>query len=406
MEKATIKNYDHLLNIDWFNQVSTIEVNLHEKGDNSKTTTYNFRLNEEQSVCDVLTEQKLIKDTDEVREQINSEINKHIKSIIQKRLNNYATAVDVHNMLVDLDVKDKRQWSCGEAYEGKIKWGDEVDSNFASHPSEESFVCPTENLCYFNPKAFVVRIACPYDYDWKADRYKHIYNKDKCVVNVNSFGVCDLELRLEFKSKDYKTGVRFNIPNPAIFYNLRQKDNTISKVSFIDVAISQNKYKPMGKGLTKTYKFQSYYVGNDSRSLSLNTFIVYCREKSDDNRKFFLQDVVESVNKEEMLKELKEKFGEENVFKTTAYHSDVNFKNMDSWGRYGAKVVKVILKDDSFLLYDYTEIKRNKKLELRGLWDSSYTKESVSDAFERVMNKNIEDKSLVSDMIETTFNNE
>ena len=51
-------------------------------------------------------------------------------------------------------------------------------------------------------------------------------------------------------------------------------------------------------------------------------------------------------------------------------------------------------------------LKRNKKLELRGLWDSSYTKESVSDVFERVMNKNIEDKSLVSDMIEKTFNNE
>jgi len=65
--------------------------------------------------------------------------------------------------------------------------------------------------------------------------------------------------------------------------------------------------------------------------------------------------------------------------------------------------VKISLEDGSYILYDFNDLKRYRDLKLLGIYDSTYVKEKVSDAYKRVMTTNKIDSELVTDMMEVSF---
>ena len=117
----------------------------------------------------------------------------------------------------------------------------------------------------------------------------------------------------------------------------------------------------------------------------------------------FIQEMKEDVNAREMLNELRDKFGIDNVSQCNMGKSDVNFNYCSYWGRYGSKCVKISLEDGSYILYDFNDLKRYRDLKLLGIFDSTYQKEKVSDAYKRVMTTNKIDSELVTEMMEVSF---
>ncbi len=400
MQLMKPKNFDHLSGVKWFNQVSEMNVKLHEMGSRQgRVTTLTLRPDLNQSVYNILEGEGLIKSSPEIEEQINSTIQHRVERFVQIRIDSYKKGIKIHNQLVDLNVKDKRASSCGDAYEGKIKEA-ELVSNLDSK----------ENMGYINPRNFTIHYRCPYDYDFSSTaKQRYIYNKEKCIVKGGTF---DLELELTFRyeitpqvtdekvlnvSKEktdevlqqYK--VKLDIPNPKLYYNLVNHDNQIKQVCMISACDVESKWNRKTGTHKDTLKLQSSHVTHEYRKVGLNTFIIYCRERSDNNRRSFLQKIKESVNEQEMMKELAIKFGEENVSMTQGYRSDINFNLCSYWGRYSTSVVKVMLSDESFLYYDYNTMVRNRTLYLLGLYDSTYKKETTKSAYERVMANNNQD---------------
>ena len=107
-----------------------------------------------------------------------------------------------------------------------------------------------------------------------------------------------------------------------------------------------------------------------------------------------------------MLKQLKDAWGEENVSITTSHRSDVNFNYNKYWGRYSTKSVKIMLKDKSYLLYSFDSMIKHKELDMLGLYDSTYEKESLADAFKRVLDTNKVDKNIANELMNNTLKND
>jgi len=407
MQLMKPKNFDYLNDVKWFNQVSEMKVTLHEVGSNAgRSTTMTLFPELHQSVYNILEGEGIIKASAEIEEEIHTRIQHQVEKFIERRIDKYKKGIKIHNQLVDLNVKDKRASSCGEKFEGKIK-PKEMVSNLDS----------LENIAHVNTATFRVTFPCPYDYDWSSNaKQRYIYNKEKCIVKERhpnlQMQTCDLELELTFRyattpqvtdekvlnvSKE-KTDevleqfkVRFDVPNPKLYYNLTDHANQIKQVCMMNACDVESKWNRKTGTHKDTLKFNSRHVNWEYRKVGLNTFIIYCREKSDSNRNGFLQQVKESVNEQEMMKELETKFGEENISKTQGYRSDINFNHNSYWGRYSTSVVKVMLSDKSFLYYDFNNMVRNRTLDLLGLYDSTYKKETTKSAYERVMANNNQD---------------
>ena len=383
-----MKNYDHLKEIEWWRHVSNIGVTLHDKK-LQRTTKFCLKVEKDETLFAVLVANKVIKNTAEIRDQINQQLQARISAYVESQVDKYEKGVRVYNELIDLDIKDKRTYSCGEAYEGKIK------------KSEIDFEFQHEYKLAYHDKDFKIRINCPYSYDWSNKQNEYIYKEDECIVLGGAF---DLELAFELRHDITLNGDIVKVPNAKLSYKLKEQDNTIKEVCLIDACTMSHKWVSKQQKRKYTFKFVSYFVS--TREVGLNTFIVYCREKSQLNRETFIQEVKESINQEEMLKKLREAWGEENVSITKSHRSDVNFNYNKYWGRYSTKSVKIMLKDKSYLLYSFESMIKHKELDMLGLYDITYEKESVADAFKRVLDTNKVDKNIANELINNTLNND
>ena len=396
MSKIEMKNYDHLKEIEWWRHVSNIGVTLHDKK-LQRTTKFFLRVEKDETLFAVLVANKVIKNTAEIKDLINQQVQDNISAYVKSQVNRYEKGVRVYNELIDLDIKDKRTYSCGEAYEGKIK------------KSEIDFEFDYEYKLAYHEQNFKIKMNCPYSYDWSNKQTEYIYKEDECIVLGGAF---DLELALELRhdiTLEEITGDRTHmvkVPNAKLSYKLKEQDNTIKEVCLINACTMSHKWMSKQQKRKYTFKFQSYFVSKDSREVGLNTFIVYCREQSQLNRERFIQEVKESVNQEEMLKQLKDAWGEENVSITTSHRSDVNFNYNKYWGRYSTKSVKIMLKDKSYLLYSFDSMIKHKELDMLGLYDSTYEKESLADAFKRVLDTNKVDKNIANELMNNTLKND
>lgn len=388
-----MKNYDHLKEIEWWRHVSNIGVTLHDKK-LQRTTKFFLKVDKDETLFGVLVAEKVIKNTAEIKDKINELIQNNISAYVQSQVDKYEKGVRIYNELVDLDVKDKRTYSCGEAYEGKVK-KDEIDFEF-----------DYEYKLAYHEQDFKIRMNCPYSYDWSNKQTEYIYKEDECIVLGGAF---DMELAFELShdiTTEGKTPIVVKVPNPKLSYKLKQQDNTMTEVCLINACTMSHKWMSKLQKRKYTFKFQSYHVSKESREVGLNTFIVYCREQSQLNRDRFIQEVKESMNQEEMLKQLRDAWGEENVSCTTSYRSDVNFNYNDYWGRYSTKSVKIMLKDKSYLLYSFDSMIKHKELDMLGLYDSTYEKESVADAFKRVLDTNKVDKNIANELMKNILKND
>jgi len=196
------------------------------------------------------------------------------------------------------------------------------------------------------------------------------------------------------------------IPTPSIFYVMVNSKNEKQTINLISNCNEAHKYEWKKQGNVYKRLYRSSAIIREWREVTLNTFILYCREKNDSNKSMYMQEVKEKANEDEMLGQVVKKFGKENVTKCEAYKSDVNFNHNSYWGRYSTPALKVTLKDGSYMLYDYRDMTRYKKLSLLGLYDSTYTKEKTDDAFKRVMETNEVDKALIYDMMDMIFKTE
>jgi len=164
------------------------EVVLHDKVA-KRTTTFGIRqYSPQQPIMDMLIDNKVIKSTDKAKESVKEAVQSVVSGYVNRKLERYQKSVRIYNELVDLDVKDKRTYSCGSVYEGKIA------------PSEinSEDVDREEKLAYHKvsyDKTLVAKIPCPYDYNWNGVQgsSQYIYKADECIV-VD--GACDLELHL------------------------------------------------------------------------------------------------------------------------------------------------------------------------------------------------------------------
>ena len=396
MTKLEKSNYDYLKEVQWFNHVESMKVVMHDK-ETGRTTSFTCHLKEGESVAEALLREKVTKDRVDVTKEIHDGIQEYMQSYIDRELLRYDKAIAIHNMLCDLKVKDKRTYSSGETYEGKIRSGELINTL----PMNDE-----QKISYSNDK-FVVKFNCPYDYDWSNGGNKRVWDKKKCLVSY--IPACDLHLTLEFTSQAVELPVGdgtkkfLKLPCYDLQYILTDTDNKPYHLCLINACNRTRKWSSKTYKKEWNYKFSSYRVNKEQREVSLNTFIIYCREKSDDNKSMFIQEMKEDVNAREMMNELRDKFGADNVSQVNMGKSDVNFNYCAYWGRYGSKCVKISLEDGSYILYDFNDLKRYRDLKLLGIYDSTYVKEKVSDAYKRVMTTNKIDSELVTDMMEVSF---
>ena len=404
--KENQPDYTYLLDIDWNSQVQYVQVELTERTNGAglrKTITYKVRpYDNKQTLTEALMKEGILKDRVDVNKQVKDRLQEKMKYFVENKLGTYEKAVRIYNDLVRLKVKDKRTYSCGETYEGAIQYK-EIESNMSNE-----FKTPEKYEHWAEAKSideFPIELSfpCHYDYDYsKKGDFKYIYDAKKCIVKEGTY---DLKLKITFNP--YLDPTRtLMIPTPSIFYVMVDSKNQKQSINLISNCNESHKYE--WKKQANVYKrlYRSSAIIREWREVTLNTFILYCREKNDSNKSMYMQDVKEKANEDEMLGQVVRQFGKENVTKCEAYKSDVNFNANAHWGRYSTPALKVSLKDGSYMLYDYRDMTRYKKLSLLGIYDSTYTKEKTDDAFKRVMETNEVDKALIYDMMDMIFETE
>lgn len=391
-QKLAPKDYSYLKEIDWGSQVMAVKVELTEKKngvDTSKTISYVLNpMSSKQTLIEALIQEDIIKDEEGAVKQINDKLQDSIEFFIQNKIDTYEKAVRIYNDITTINVKDKRTYSCGEEHEGEIQHK-EIECNMTSdYKTPEKYEYWNGEKC-ISEFPLKLDFPCPYHYDFTKDGVdKYQYNPENCIVKD---GTHDMRLTITFcdwysNTKD-KMADLF-IPTPNIFYVMKDSKNEKQTINLISNCDESSKYD--WKKQRHVYKraYRSSAITSEWRMVTLNTFIVYCREKNANNKDSYIQDIKEKANEDEMMKEVIKKFGEENVTKIYAYKEDVNFNGSAYWGKYA---LKVSLKDGSYLLYDYSDMQRYKKLNLLGLYDSTYKKETTKSAYERVMKTNKQD---------------
>ena len=373
MEHITPEDYNHIRTTkDWTDKIVSAEITFHiKKGNIDQTIKTNVKP-QGKGLYEALIENNIL--TPEVegapedfnlRDIINNQINMEVNSVCERHIDRHDKGVKIYNQLVDLVVKDKRtSVYYPELNNGAVKREEIRLYNRTKNIGNEEFEFDIEGgfwsrrgkRKYAHPDITTEVCSCSINFMIEANN-EPWGDRDK-DEDIQRWDLPDFELELRCVTDNRIDGVE-----------------TV-KEQLVDLLYAEDKGK-----------FNSYFLQDDSRKVSLNTFIAMAREHNRNIRKKIEQNIIDKANASEVVAKLKEMYPGLPIRETETNRNSVNNNYYSFWsGRRYVKSLSVTFPDESILFYSYKEACKNKALKLLGAKDiSPMTQEQV---IEKIINQN------------------
>ena len=395
------KDYSHLLEYDFNQTISSLHVEMievisaTEDSSNKKGKTISFTIDNRdlktKSLAQLLIENDVILDTPEYREAVDKKLNDRVHGIISNQIRLYKDGVAIHNALVDLNVKDKRQWGTdennGKINDKKFRIQGINDRHGSMEVSSNLESCEEYLNNFGGDKGFELRFDNPSNYTRIGSEWGYVYSD-----GMAKGGHYDLVIR--FNLECYGTHLPKSeahnrernsvmIPRPKLNYLYLQNDMQIGRVSLLRAVEVKNEWVSSKQKYMTRFKCQHSAVQREYRQVNLNTFICYCRDKTRDNIVDYHHKARKSQQFITMKDKLVEMYPEAEVFKKEGYKNDLNHNFYSYWGRYGKDVVKVKFENGNYIYYSKGDMESG-KLNMMGLYEKDKFVETKESIYERV----------------------
>ena len=371
MKQIVHEDYSYLTDIEWSGKVNTMVVSFNLlTGDRiGQRIDIPVRF-DNGNVWDALTQNKLLIESEELKEKVIQKTNSVVRDKIKRRLTNYKKGVDIYNALTKLVVKDKRKNGYTDGrYDGKVL---------------HTEISKTQYEDYLSECEFSFRLDCEYDYNWNDGESRYIYKNSYAHESVTT-EFCNIEIKFGIQSQDLETKKFYKTPHFTLDLLYTNKKNEQDKIDLISNSCFDSVWRN-GKRQQKM-TFQSYRVCENSRYVNLNTFMIYVRETSQINKDAFKDELERMTNKEKVQQDIIDKYPDSNVYVETFLKRDVTHNYYSYWGRYGLECICVEFKDKSYILYSVSDATRGEE-EIVGVYDSEYKKPKAEELIESLTNRN------------------
>lgn len=356
IKHITPTNYSYMKNISWEKKVSYAEVTFTvSTGDIQQTIKANVGTNG-MGLYEALVDQRIIVESDHVRKEINSMVQRNVDTYCERKIRVYKSGVRIHNELADLVVKDKRTtvWE-PEKNNGAVKPEELVVRDRVSNLSNEEFSGRLSDDSY---PAYITAWAHP------------SITKEPCKCSIN-FWMKDTDdvTEMAYSLPEFTLGLKSLVTNTNDGL-LRGKEH------IIDLIYSDD------RGM-----YHSYVIQDTGRRVKLNTFIAMVRQHNREKEALINKSLVENVNYREVLAKLHEMYPGLPISKKEVYQTSFNRDFHGYWGRRRyLQCIVVEFPDTSQLFYNQQKACEEKELVVSGMHDVSLM--TPEQAVKKLINQN------------------
>jgi len=372
MKHITPEDYNYIRTTkDWTDKIISAEITFHiKKGDIYQTIKTEVEP-QGKGLYETLVEKKIISpDLEEapknfnLRDNINGWINSKVNKKIKEALGEYEKGVKIYNQLADLVVKDKRtSVYYPELNNGAVKREEIRLYNRTKNIGNEEFEFALGDGHYYSTE---LKFAHP---DITTEGCT-CFIKFMLEANNEPWGDRD-------KDEDIQ---RWDLPDFELEFKC-VTDNRIDGVETIKEQLVDLIY------IEDRGKFNSYFIQDDSRKVSLNTFIAMARHHNRNIREKMERNIIHKANASEVIAKLKEMYPGLPIHKKEINKTYVNKNYYSFWsGSRYVESLSVTFPDESILYYSYPDACKNKALELMGVNDVSVM--TPEQSIKKIINQN------------------
>tara|TARA_B100000768_G_scaffold142954_1_gene134981 strand:+ start:1158 stop:2285 length:1128 start_codon:yes stop_codon:yes gene_type:complete len=356
--------YNNLTNINWTEHVdyATIKFVVLTGKRKGQEIIIKHRVEGNMELYDSLVKDDIIIATDYTKRYLREGVQRQVQAKVNKHLFNYNRGINIYNELAELDVKDKRRDNYTEhVVDGKVS------------DEEIKIVNRVESLSSieFHPNGH----DCLYDYkrdDPSGEKY--IYKKTWAHNSVTE-ECCDIYISFCINHINHGNNQEFYLPDVEVTAKYKEYFHWEKRIKDAEIDLICASSKDNSQ-LT----FNSYRLQNSSRKVSLNMFMVYVRETTKENIFRCKDDTSRQSNLDTQMDVLVERFPNEKVSLEHCYKRNLTHNYHSYWGRTDKECIRVLFKDESYILYNKELAQKDGKLEVVGVYDSQheFVKEGVA----------------------------
>lgn len=367
MEKINFNTdkYFNLYNINWSEHIESANIKFTLKTGKRKgqEIIIKHKVEGNMELYDSLVKDEIIIASDYTKRQIREGIQRQVSSKVSRRLSNRVRGVDIYNELAELDVKDKRR----DHYSEHVLDGKVDDKEIKIVNRVESL-----NSVQFSDNGF----DCLYDYANgdvpREERY--IYRKTWAHDSVTK-ECCDITINFCINHINHGNNQEFYMPDVEVKAKYKEYFNWEGKLRDAEIDLIEASCKDNSQ-LT----FNSYRLQDSSRKVSLNMFMVYIREKTKENIFKQKRDASWQSKLDTQMDVLGARYPSEKVSLANCYRRNLTHNYYSFWSRTDMECIRVLFKDESYILYNKDAAQKDGKLEVLGVYDSQhkFLKEGVA----------------------------
>ncbi len=369
--------YINLYNINWSEhiQLAKIKFTLKTGKRKGQEIIIKHKVEGNMELYDSLVKDEIIIASDYTKKTIRAGIQRQVQAKVDKHLFNRERGIRIYNELAELEVKDKRKDHYSEYMldgvvdDNEIKIVNRVESLNSVQFSENGFDC----LYDYNSDTTG-------RYSKREDRY--IYRKTWAHDSVTK-ECCDITINFCINHINHGNNQEFYLPDVEVKAPYKEYYNWESKLRDAEIDLIEASCKDNSQ-LT----FNSYRLQDSSRKVSLNMFMVYIREKTKENIFKQKRDASWQRNLDTQMDVLGARYPSEKVSLANCYRRNLTHNYYSFWGRTDMECIRVLFKDESYILYNKGLAQKDGKLEVMGVYDSQHKTIKEAVAIEKLIIQN------------------
>ena len=371
MNHITPEDYNYIRTTkDWTDKIISAEITFHIKKGDIYQTIKTEVTPQGKGLYETLVEKKIISPDMEgapknfnLRDNINNWINIKVNTEIKEAIGGYEKGVKIYNQLVDLVVKDKR--------------------TSVYHPELNNGAVKREEISLYNRRKNIGNEE--FEFSLGEGYY---YSKELKFAHPNiTTEACTCCIKFMIESDNEPWGAlispevqRWDLP----WFELELKCVTDNRIDGVET-IKEHKIDLID--IEERGKFNSYFIQDDSRRVSLNTFIAMTRQRNRNIHEKIEKNIIYKANASEVTAKLKEMYPGLPIHKTEINKTYVNKNYYSFWsGSRYVDSLSVTFPDESILYYSYPDACKNKALELMGVNDVSVM--TPEQSIKKIINQN------------------